>query len=166
MSEQKETKKLRSLSMKNLGFSAKELRKLVDGKKEAVFLARIAGIAVETFVAESQHGESVGFKGEFVAITCNGDQFTSNTAFLPANVATKLAKQFEQGVVEVEIKADVYVSESEKSASGYGYICEPVMSAEQQSRLQKLATETFGAKLPKALALAAPKAEDKKVKAA
>lgn len=136
-------KKLKQISMKELGYSAKEIRNLVEDKGEAVFLARIGGVAVETFKGEGIHGEWNGFKGEFIAANQKGEKFASSVAFFPANIANQLLDQFEHGVVEVEVKADVYAIESDKNASGYGYMCEPVIDAKTKSRVEQMQGSLF-----------------------
>ena len=112
-------KSLQTLSVKNLGFSAKEIRKLVDGKgKEKVFIARIGGIAKEKFTVESKHGESVGFKGLFFAVNNMHEKFTSEVAFFPKNLSDKLCEAFGEGVLEIEVPAaDIFAVESDKNAS-------------------------------------------------
>jgi hypothetical protein len=152
-------KKIPSISAKTLGYSAKDLRKLVDGVQGAVFIARVGGIAASHFIGESKYGEWVGFKGRFFAMTKDKDSFDSSVIFLPANIANNLRDQLEKGVVEVEIKADIYVVETDKNASGYAYMCEPVMSESSDRRSEELAKQVFGGKLPTSLQL-----EDKTAK--
>lgn len=145
MSKKQNTiKKLGQISMKALGYSAKELRKLVDEKDgEATYIARIGGVAVEMFSGESAKGEWHGFKGQFVAQNAKGETYQSSVIFFPSALTHMLKKQFEAGVCEVEIKADVFVGENDKSASGYGYICEPVMEAKQKARVEEIALSLF-----------------------
>lgn len=157
-----EIKKLASISFKDLGFSAKALRKLVEDKKEAVFIARVGGVAMEYITGESKNGEWVGFKGQFLAITKDGEQFTSGTAFLPASVATKLREQMDNGVTDIEVKADVFVVETDKNASGYAYLCEPVMTSEAAEKMRKMQQAILGTALPLQLPLAAPEKTEKK----
>ena len=92
---EKEIKNLASISFKDLGFTAKEIRKLVEDKKEAVFIARVGGVAMEFFNGESKHGEYTGFKGLFFAITKDGEEYQSKTIFLPSNISRKLREQME-----------------------------------------------------------------------
>ena len=157
-------KKLAAINFKDLGFSAKDIRKLVEDKNEAVFIARVGGIAMEYFTGESKHGEFVGFKGQFLAITKDGEQFASSTIFLPTVVARKLREQLDHGVVEIEVKADVFVTETDKNASGYAYLCEPIMTSEAADKMVKLQKSILGSALPVQLALAAPSEEKTKAK--
>jgi len=143
MTKKNEITKLAQISMKALGYSAKELRKLVDNNDGAQYLARIGGVAVEMFTGESAKGQWYGFKGQFVAQNQKGETFSSSVIFFPAGITNTLVKQFDAGVCEVEIKADVFVGENDKSASGYGYICEPVMEAKQKARVEELALSLF-----------------------
>lgn len=132
------SQKIKAISMKNLGYSAKEIRKLVEDKKGSVFLGRISGVVANYFSGESKNGEFTGFRGAFAAVNAAGEVYESGTAFFPAGVANDLKKQLEQGVIEIEVTADVYAEESDKNASGYAYICEPVLSAEKQDRMSKM----------------------------
>lgn len=150
----KEIKKLTSISMKTLGFSAKEIRKAVEDKGEAVFLSRIGGIASQFFTGESVNGEWVGFKGAFYSMKADGSVYEASVIFLPAAVAKTLKERLENGEVEVEVWADVYAQESDKNASGYGYICEPVLSESADNRKKEIAARIVGSKLPTALAIA------------
>ena len=136
-------KKVSQISMKSLGYSAKEVRSLVDGKNEAIFLGRIGGVAVETFHGEGKHGQWHGFKGSFIGANEKGDQYSANVAFFPTNITNKLLEQFEPGLVEIGVKADIYAVETDKNASGYAYMCEPVMSAETRTKVEKMQTELF-----------------------
>jgi len=159
-----EIKKLAAINFKDLGFSAKEIRKLIEDKKEAVFLARIGGIAMEYFTGESKNGEWVGFKGQFLAVTKDGEQYSASTVFLPVTVANKLREQMDSGVTEIEVKADVYATETDKNASGYAYLCEPVMTSEAAEKMAKLQKSILGTALPVQLALAAPDAKKETTK--
>lgn len=132
-------KKLNSLSMKSLGFTAKEIRKTVEDAGEAVFLGRFGGVVTEFFTGESKNGEWIGFKGQFLGVNNSCKKYTAPICFFPAGIANGLRDKLEQGVIEIEIQADVYAIESDKNASGYAYLCEPVLSEEKQDRLEKMA---------------------------
>ena len=162
----KELKKIPSISVKTLGYSAKDLRKLSDGAGQAIFLARIGGIVVSHFIGESKFGEWVGFKGDFTALTKDGDAFEASTAFLPATVANALVAKLDQGQVEIEVLADVFVVETDKNASGYAYMCEPVLTESADKRKQDLNKRIMSGKLPAQLTLAAPAAATTNKKAA
>lgn len=157
-------KKIPSISMKSLGFNAKELRKLCEDKKEAVFVARIGGIASQFFTGESKFGDWVGFKGDFSCVTHEKEVLEASTAFLPSTIANALVERLKQGEVEIEVIADIFVIETDKNASGYAYMCEPVMSESADRRKQEINKRLLAAKLPTQLALAGPteKAEKKK----
>lgn len=150
-------KRLASLSMKDLGFNAKEIRKIVDGKKEAVFLARIGGIVVSHFTGEGKHGTWTGFKGNFIAVTKDNEQFSSGVAFMPENISKQIVERLTHGEIEIQLQADVYGIETDKNASGYAFLCEPVMSAESDERMKKIADQILSKPLPTTLQIAAPK---------
>lgn len=142
-----EIKKIASISMKTLGYSAKQIRKMVEEKPgQMVRIARIGGLALEYFTGESNYGEWLGFKGSFYLETEKGDKFHSAVAFLPTNVAKKLREQFDHGVVEVIVNPiDIFVQETDKNASGYAYVCELVASAEALNKVEKMALLVFSA---------------------
>lgn len=149
-------KTISAISISKLGFTAKELRKLVEGEGGSVFIARISGVAAKLFSGNGKHGQWVGFEGDFIAANGKEDIFSSPIAFLPTNVSKGLKELIEQGQVEVPVNVDVYVEESEKSASGYRYICRPILSDESRQRMDKL-KNAITKNLPQGkLALAAP----------
>lgn len=131
-------KKLASISPKTLGFSAKEIRKIVEDKGQAVFIARVCGVAASYFTGESSNGEYIGFKGSFAATTLHGEILESGVAFFPATIAKPLRDAFENGQTEIEVMADIFAQESEKNASGYAYICEPVLSDLSRQKAENL----------------------------
>jgi len=136
-------KKLTQISIKSLGYSAKDVRTMVEDKGEAVFVGRIGGIAADVMSGESKHGQWHGFKGTFLAVNKDGHQFTAPAAFFPMQVTNKLLEQFSHGCVEVDVKADIYAIETDKNASGYAYMCEPIMSVESKNKMEKLQGELF-----------------------
>ena len=149
----KEVLRVPKISVKTCGFSAKELRKLVDGVNGTVFLLRIGGVAVEAFTGESSTGEWTGLRGLFTAVNKDGGAFHSTVAFLPASVTKKIADQLAQGVVEVEFAADIYISETDKNASGYSYQAEPILSENAAKKSEMISQRILGLKLPNALAI-------------
>lgn len=147
--------KLPSLSTKTMGFTAKELRKIVDGKPGAQFLFRVGGIVVEKFTGESKQGAWEAIKGIFTALAYDSKAYQSTVAFLPGSAIKKIADQLDQGVLEVQFLYDIYVTESEKSGVGYSYMIEPVLSDDAVKKMESLSSRVLGGKLP-TLAIAAP----------
>ena len=94
---------------------------------------------------------SAGFKGRFFAVNKEGNKFESTVAYFPTTITNKLVEQFSRGEVEIEIKADVFVIETDKVATGYAYMCEPVLTETADNRAQQLAKELLGGKLPTSL---------------
>lgn len=157
MANEKAVSRVPSISIKTVGYNAKELRKLVDGSKESIFLARVGGVVGESFTGESKNGEWTGLKGLFTIINKDEVAFASSIAFLPANITKKIVDQLTQGVVEVEFMCDIFVAETDKNASGYSYIVEPVMSDEAAKKAQTISSRVLASKLP--LRIAAPTAK-------
>lgn len=154
-----EIKKLDTISIKKVGYSKKELRALTEKSNEAVFVARVGGVVAEKFHGEGQHGEWTGFKGIFSLINEKGEKYQAMTAFLPANITARIVEQLNQGVVDVQFTADIFVVPSDKSGTDYAYMCEPVLSEEAEKKMHKISDSVFGGKLPSAKALPAPKAK-------
>lgn len=148
---------VKQISMKTIDYSAKKIRALVDGKKEAVFIARVGGVALGIFSGTSKHGEWHGLKGAFKMETLDA-AYKSNTAFLPIGITDNIVKSMQKdGLAEVPFIFDIFVSETEKNASGYAYMCEPVMTSESEKRAKEIFDRISRSTMPKQKALAAPK---------
>jgi hypothetical protein len=156
------TKTISAISINKLGYTPKELRNLVENEGGSVFIARIIGVAARIYSGKSKHGVWIGFEGDFSAANGKEEVFTSGAAYLPSGVAKGLKELLEAGQVEVPINVDVYVEESEKSASGYRYICRPILSEESQTRMNKLRDTLLKGLPQQQLALAAPEKTKKK----
>lgn len=148
-------KKVRQISTKTPGYTAKEIRKRVDGKAEMIFLMRVGGVAGGAFGGQTKLGPWVGFKGIFFMLDAEGNRYSANTAFLPATVQKKLEADFAAGVVEVGFKYDIFATETDKNASGYAFICEPVMGADAERIANGLGELVFKGKIPAAQKLLA-----------
>jgi hypothetical protein len=153
-------KQLKTLSTKDLGYTAKEIRKLVDGKgSEKVFIARIGGVINELIHGESKHGEWTAFKGKFFAVNEKNERFSSDVAFLPANLSKRLVEGWGEGVLQIDLPpADISVVESDKNASGYAFMCDFVLDDASIKKAEMIASTVFNTKLPQ---LAAPKVAKK-----
>lgn len=142
-------KEIASLSTANLGYSAKSLRKLTEDKgAEKNFLYRVAGVVDSIITGEGKHGSWVGFKGQFVAVMPNGDVFKSNAAFLPATIAKGVEERLSHGEVDIEFKGDVFAVETDKNASGYAFLCDPVITAVARDKFDKLTAAISGEPMP------------------
>lgn len=155
-----EIKQVKTLSTKTLGFNAKEIRKLVDGKNnEKIFLARIGGVVRDVIKGESAHGEYTMFKGIFFAVNNKGERYGSDSAFLPSNVTKKVAEGFTPGVIEIDLPpVDIFAVETDKNASGYAYHTDFMMSDDSVKKAEVISGTIFNTKLP---GLPAPKAQAK-----
>jgi hypothetical protein len=156
-------KQLKTISTKDLGYTAKEIRKLVDGKgAEKVFIARIGGVVTGLFSGQSKHGDWTGFKGLFFAVNSKGEKYQSDTAFLPANLAKDIQAQWDAGVIQIQLpSADICVVETDKNASGFAYMCGYTMTEDHVKRADAIASSVFNTKIPQ---LESPKAEETKPK--
>ena len=155
----KELTNIKSISTKNIGFSAKTIRALVEDNNEVHFLARIGGVAIEQFTGTTKHGEYHGYKGVFSIVNRDGVKFTSTVLFPPANIAKKLADMFSQGEAEISFMFDINVSSSDKNASGYAFMVDVPASEEALKKAAKISETVFGSRLPQ---LASPSKPAKK----
>lgn len=149
--------RLPSISMKTAGYSAKELRKLVEGNAEVQFLARIGGVVVEAFTGESKNGEWTGLKGMFTLINRDNKAFSSTVAFLPSNITNRIADQLNQGVIEVQFLVDINITETEKNAAGYAFMAESVLSDDAAKKMETITSRVLTSKLPSQLKIAGKK---------
>lgn len=148
-----------SISANTIGFTAKNIRRLVDEKgNEKQFLYRVGGVVEQLITGEGKHGTWYGFKGQFFAATPD-KAFESTTIFLPSTLANPIVEQLQQGVTGIEFKGDVFAIETEKNASGYAFLAEPVITATAKEKFTKLQKSVLGEPLP---LLAAPDKEEKK----
>lgn len=151
-----EATKLPQINSKVLGFTAKEIRKIVESKPGSHFLYRVGGVVAGYFTGETGNGEWTGFRGLFVAQKSDGTVYEANAAFFPAQIAAQLRERLEAGGEEIEVSADIFAAESDKNAAGFSYMCEPIISDTGRAKLDKLKGKLTGQALP--IALEAPKA--------
>lgn len=144
--------KVASISTKSIGFSSKEIRKIVEDSNEVHLLARIGGVALDFFTGTSKHGEWQGFKGIFTLVTRDGRTFTSSVVYLPKNITDKLYSQMQQGVVEVSFLVDINVTASDKNASGYAFNVDAVRSEAAEQKAKTISDTVIGS-MQKMLAL-------------
>lgn len=156
MPEEKQVLNLPSIGFKSLGFTKKELQKLVDGKKEKIFIARVGGVVAEAFSGTGVHGVWWGMKGIFSLITKDGDKYVSTVTYLPTNITNQIREKLDQGQIEVEFAADIYVAESEKSGPGYAFLCETIMSEDAKRKADAITSRVFESNLPTQPLLAGP----------
>lgn len=140
--------KIASISIKTLGYTAKEIRKLVEDTNEVQLLARIGGVVLESFSGESKNGQWTGFKGIFTVVNRDNKAFSATVAYLPTSLTKKIIEQLNQGIAEVEFIADISVSASDKVASGYAYLCEPLMSEIGAKKAETIAQRVLAGRMP------------------
>lgn len=90
------------------------------------------------FMKATQYGESVALNGDITIVNAlSGEVFQGITVYLPDDfasmIANKLDKREDQGST-VNFKAEIIVSQSEKSARGYTYITRPISTPEMVNR--------------------------------
>ncbi len=87
-------------------------------------LVTISGFAYNTFTTNTKYGESLGFKGDFVAVNAEtGEVFESNVCFLPKSLTKDIEKQLDKSEnKEVHFIADIGVEASDKNDRGYAWV--------------------------------------------
>ena len=146
-----------SISTKNVGYSAREIRKLVEGNQEVHFLARLGGVALEHFQGTSKHGEWYGFRGIFTIVNRDGKAYSSSVCYLPKNITMRLLEQFKLGVIEVQFMVDIKAIASDKNASGYAFNVDVPASEDALKKAEAISSRVIGSMGVQLKALAAPK---------
>ncbi len=118
------------------------------------YLYRITGTITGIKTGETQYGNWVGFKGNFVARRHDGKLFAAPAAFVPQPMqdmfeAAILGQEAEGLVASVRFGLDISVIQADSSV-GFEYKCVPVieMASEGQSLLESTLEETPLPKLP------------------
>jgi len=129
-----------------------DIQKLVlDDQKEPQFLYRIIGEIsgfvtgkskfqrTDTETGEVQDQEWTKFAGDFIAINRGGRQFESVICFLPDYIGgpIKSAIEHEPGNA-VQIGFDVFAMFSEKSATSYEFIAQPLRDQSAQEKVSSM----------------------------
>lgn len=117
--------------------------KLVSGdvrKLEPGFVMRIIGIATDTKAVTTQYGESIGLKGQFMAINPKGEQFMSGTAYLPNIALSLITGQLAADQVEgVKFAFDLFKVLDDSVMIGYRYEAKPLVEPAENNPLFDLA---------------------------
>lgn len=124
---------------------------VLANKDEPQFLYRIVG-AITGFVdgeskfkrvdidtGEVTQRKWTKFAGDFVAISRKNNQYEAVICFLPDYIGgpIKAGIAAEPGN-EIQIGFDVYAVYSEKSATSYEFIAQPMRSSDEPSRVEKM----------------------------
>lgn len=140
------------ISTKTVFGGKADIQELVLAKKdEPQFLYRIVGAITGYVTGESKFkrvdtetGEVTPqtwtkFAGDFVAINRKNQQFEAVICFLPDYIGgpIKAGIAAEPGN-EVQIGFDIYTMFSDKSATSYEFIAQPMRSSDEPSRVEKM----------------------------
>jgi len=136
-------------------FGKIDRKRVIDENRFKVM--EVFGIASRGKPIETDYGTSVGFLGEFGAITASGERFKSAKCYLP-----KAAEELLEGAVgqgnTVEFNFEIYCVRDDDLATGYFYEVTPKRSPEQSDRFSALFAEATGEAVKK---IEAPKPESK-----
>lgn len=149
----------RKITLRTCGATVEAIKDAVHPLKEgeSVELLKIAGVTVAAQVGQTDKGEFIRLRGEFLAINQNtGEQFTAAECILPTFLGQTLQTALATSE-RVEFALSIGARKSAKSVTGYEFIARPLVAAEPSERLTKLLAV---AGMDKPLALAAPKAEE------
>lgn len=129
-----------------------DIQELVLANKDTPqFLYRIVGAItgyvtgeskfkrVDTETGEVTPQQWTKFAGDFVAINRKGNQYEAVISFLPDYIGgpIKTGIAAEPGN-EVQIGFDIYAMYSEKSATSYEFIAQPMRATDEPSRVEKM----------------------------
>lgn len=118
----------------------------IEGAPTEVMLYDIYGIAVKTRAGKTDKGEWTQFKGQFEAVTEDGEVFGSGACFVPQPFEDMLFGQLAQAQ-EADPKATVQFAcrvsivppvKGKPSATGYEYRCMPLVEAAESSPVAAL----------------------------
>jgi len=157
MAEEAEVLKVKAVSLALIKMTRKEKLSLVEDSKSAVFVARIGGIVTEYFeFSDKKTGEiRDGFRGIFTLRTMKGETYQGMAAFLPKQLSKGIMDRLKAGDINVQFRNDVFLEASEKSGTGYQWMCEPALTKETQQKADALLADLLSSDLPKQIA--APK---------
>jgi hypothetical protein len=149
----------RKITLRTCGATVEAIKDAVHPLKEGdyVELLKIAGVTVAAQVGQTDKGEFIRLRGEFLAINqSTGEQFTAAECILPTFLGQTLQTALASSE-QVEFALSIGARKIAKSVTGYEFVARPLVNAEPSARLSKLLAITG---MDKPLALAAPKAEE------
>jgi hypothetical protein len=146
----------RKITLRTCGATVEAIKDAVHPLKEgeSVELVKIAGVTTAAQVGQTDKGEFIRLRGEFLAINqSTGEQFTAAECILPTFLGQTLQTALASSE-RVEFALSIGARKSAKSVTGYEFIARPLVNAEPSERLTKLLAV---AGMDKPLTLAAPK---------
>lgn len=147
----------RKITLRTCGLTVEAIKDALKDSAEGADreLLKVAGVTVACQVGQTDKGEFIRLKGEFVAVSqITGEQFTSAECILPTFLGTTLQSALAQSD-QVEFALSIGARKSAKSVTGYEFIARPLIKAEPNARMAKLLAV---AGMDKPLELAAPAA--------
>ncbi len=147
----------RKITLRTCGLTVDAIKDALKESAEGADreLLKVAGVTVACAVGQTDKGEFIRLKGEFVAVSqLTGEQFTSAECILPTFLGTTLQTALAQSE-QVEFALSIGARKSAKSVTGYEFIARPLIKAEPNARMAKLLSV---AGMDKPLELAAPAA--------
>jgi hypothetical protein len=164
MAEKITTKIVRKLSMKLLAGDVIDAPREGEGDENGVvWLANIAGMAVDTKVGESQYGPYKALVGQFVAEAPSRDKpgemirFRTGTLYLPDVALDLVAPAVEQSAKgeNVQFAFRIGIQRDTTSATNYVYVAESLIEPEASDPMEVLA-KTALKNAPKPAGLPSP----------
>ncbi|MEG9862950.1 MAG: hypothetical protein V6Z82_06960 [Flavobacteriales bacterium] len=137
---------IKKLTVKTVVGNLKAMVKAGDVTEGAIM--RVMGIATGQQSGTSDFGDWIAFKGKFRAINIiTGEEFHSAKCLLP-EVASDLVVAAMAENESVEFAFDIKIQLDETAATGYVYLAQPLVEAQQDDPLERLASSVTMA-LPK-----------------
>jgi hypothetical protein len=139
------------MNTKNLCGSPAEIKKRMketgnDGKGKNMLLFTVGGVTNRFISGEGNYGEWHGFVGKFQAVVPGEEKPFRSTKFYPPrslaeDIINNLTPDSNGEISECQFLANVYVTTSEKSNTGYEYIIDPIEANNAADPLTKLFAE-------------------------
>ena len=119
------------------------------------YAGRLIGIATGTKTGVSQYGDWTCLVGSFQHISPDGVITRAVQAFGPDLVIQPAVAQLASGAQSVTVAVDVFAVESEKSPTGWAYVCSAAIEETESDPLTLLMSKTTA----RPIALPAPAAK-------
>lgn len=155
----------RKITLRTCGLTVDAIKEAVKDVAEGADreLLKVAGVTTACQVGQTDKGEFIRLRGEFVAVSqTTGEQFTSSECILPTFLGQTLQAALAQSE-QVEFALSIGARKSAKSVTGYEFVARPLIKAEPNARMAKLLAV---AGMDKPLELAAPEPKPKAAKSA
>ncbi len=151
MATKQDIKQVRSVSLALIKLTKKQKMELVEGTNGAPqFVARIGGIVANVFeFSDKKTGEvRTGFKGLFTLRSYEDEAYQATSCFVPKQIERDVLGAIKNGATNVQFQYDIFLVETDKSATGYSWNAEPVLSDDARAKADRLIAELLSGGMP------------------